>query len=308
MRKKILIALWIVLVIGGQCVMSAYREYRFNEQLDENMKQLEQQITDETAPITEDWKSFSKSDPDQISYLISSELLSACHLYLLDINHYFRDVNKGYLLERTILLQGYEYSLLDVYMIMTGAYNTGANLWNLDPVINEELEESEIFYEMLIAYVEDNQEWKKFIQSESYSEFTSDFFIVIEKRNGTTLQEAYQYLIDQEDTYVHVEFYSNILLDSYQYLINKSHENYFLHKEQGDFIRAQMDAEIIYYLFETYHIRGSLQLKDILFYPPFSKGPLLIHNSFYDFIIILFSASLFTLIIYIMAKKVYKKD
>lgn len=64
MRKKIFIGLWIILLISGQCVMSAYREHQFNEQLDENIEQLEQQITDETDTRTEDWKSFNKNDPD----------------------------------------------------------------------------------------------------------------------------------------------------------------------------------------------------------------------------------------------------
>lgn len=226
----------------------------------------------------------------------------------MDINHYFRDVDKGNLIGKTFALQGYEYSLMDVYMILTGAYNNGTNLWNFNQRINEELEEPVFFCEMLVAYLENNQEWEEFMQSENYPEFVNDFFIAVEKRNDTTLQEAYQYIIDQETTYVNVEFYSKILLDSYQYLINKSHENYFLHKEQKDFIHAQMDAEIIYYLFDTYQIRGNLQLKDMLFSPPFSRGPLLIHNGFYDFIIILFSASFFTLIIFIMVKKTYKKN
>jgi hypothetical protein len=308
MRKKIFMVLWIVLVISGLSVMSAYREHQFNEQLDENIDQLEQRITDETVTVKEDWKSLNTSDSEQISHLFASELLSACYLYLLDMNHYFKDVNKGNLLGRTIILQGHEYSSLDVYMILTGAYNDGANLWNCHPLKNKELEEPEIFCEILMAYIQDNQEWEEFMQSESYPEFISDFFIALEKRNGTTLQEAYQYIIDQENTYVHVGFYSEILLGSYQYLIKKSHENYLLHKEQNDFIHAQMDAEIIYYLFDTYQIRGNLQLKDILFYPPLSRGPLLIHNGFYDLIIILFITSVFTVIIFILTKKTRKKD
>ena len=244
-------------------------------------------------------------DPEQVSDFFQFQLYTDYYSYLLDVNNYFRDIEKGNIIIGTVSIQGYEYSLFDLHRILVISYSDCIDAWKCH---SSRTRGDKTYCSMLTLYIANYEDWKKFIQSESYSQFINDFFATLENKNDNTLQEVYDHVINQEDTHFSVKFHSDTLLNSYQYLIQRSYENYLMHKEQDDFVHAQMDAEIIYALYRTYTSGEPIEMHDFMTLLPVSTGFVTIHNVFYDIFTILFISSAICVIYFLLNKKYVKRN
>jgi len=303
--STIIVITWIVLTMCGLILISAYREHRFNEQLEGNINDLEHEIDDRSLHLNTEQAIFYTGDPEQISDFFQSQLYTIYYSYLLDVNKYFRNIEKGNIIGGTVSIQGYEYSLFDLHRILVISYSDSTDAWKCH---SSRTKGDKTYCSMLSSYLVKNGDWKGFTQSENYSQFVNDFFVALENKNGSTLQEVYHYVINQEDTNISVDFHSDTLLDSHQYLVQRSYENYLMHKEQNDFIHAQMDSEIIYTLYKTYKSGETIGMYDFITILPISTGFVTIHNVFHDVFTILFISSAICVIIFLLNKKYVKKN
>lgn len=271
-----LIGAWIVLVIVGLSAFSYYQQQYFERQLEKNMDEIEKEMDNVSVELEEKWETLDKSNPTEILHYFELETYSYYYVYLLDFHQYLQRQEKGNLLTGTFATQANEGALLEGYFIILLAYSHGVT--ELYP----EGEHHKIFLDYSQKYEDTNQafSWEAFKDSKEFEEFLDEFHHFLENKEEITLQETYQQIKDLEKADI-LNPYRKALLRSYVYLIETSYDNYDMHKNQTDFVKALIDAEVIY---SVYGFSRNLDTKEtaLTTVMPFRRGIIYVHSSILD--------------------------
>jgi hypothetical protein len=84
-----------------------------------------------------------------------------------------------------------------------------------------------------------------------------------------------QQILDYKERTSSGNLYQDVLSESYVYLAQTACRNYYTHKDQNDFVKAIMDAEIIYSVNIGFH---NLSKASCVCSAPLSTGVVYIHT------------------------------
>ncbi len=305
MRKaKILVAVWIALLLGGVVSVSYYRQHQFEEQIEKNIAELEKRIEEDSINLKKEWETLDKSDPVEISDYFRSELFSLYFIYFLDYNKYMQNPEKSFL-SGTFQTQGYEYTVLEAHSAILSAYYSGAVEW--DCHTTEITNQTGDYCELLSTYsTGEDFTWEEFINSEEYGVFLNEFYHLLETKKEVTLQKAHQQTTQYGEGTFSENSYQEVLSQSYVYLAQTAYNNYYTHKDQNDFVKAIMDAEIVYSVNNSLHNLDKISATTYIFSTPLSTGFIHIHSSFLDICIVFILSTCIVVATWIVLKK-FKK-
>lgn len=120
---------------------------------------------------------------------------------------------------------------------------------------NTYFEKLETYY---YSWIEENPKsngtWKEFESSSLYQEFLDEVFADLEHNNDESLDEVYENIMQIPDSYN--SFWKDLILKpSLEYtkkLAKESHMNYYKHKSENDYISSNIDASMIYWIWEDW--------------------------------------------------------
>lgn len=296
-RKQILVILWIVLVLGGLSGISYHRQKYFEDHLENNITELTKDMEERSFELEERWESLDKSDPGKISHYFESEALFCYNPYLIDFHRYLQNRKNSSLLLGTFTTQAEEGALLEGTLLIRSAVSR-PELWIWYP--------GGECHEIFLHYVQQYEDkhtftWGEFIKSEEYKQFLNEFYYFIENKEEISLQEAYQEIKDISKL-DNLHMYRKALLDSYIYLAETSYNNYQVHKNQDEFMKSFMDAEVVY---SVYRFTRNLETKEIVIttLTPFRRGIIYIHSSILDIVGVLTFSTALVIVIWFLLKK-----
>lgn len=294
-----LIGAWIVIVLVGLSSISYYHQQYFEEQLEKNMDEIEEKMENELTELEEKWENLDKTDPREISHYFQFETFPYSYAYDFDFHEYLQTLEKGSILTGTFTTQANEGTLLEGILIIRLAFSSAVGeLYSTSECGKTFLDHSQ-------KYEDNNQafSWDEFKDSDEFGEFLDEFHHVLENKEEITLQEAYQQIEDLKKADILKNPYRKALLQSYVYLAETGYNNYQMHKNQHDFIKALADAEVVY---SVYGFSRHLYTKEIAFTTlmPFRRGMIFVHSSILDLVAVLsLSTFIITVAWLIMRKK-----
>lgn len=298
-----LIGAWVVLVLVGLSAFSYYQQQYFENQLERNMNEIKEEMDNESVELEEEWETLDKSNPKKVLHYFELETYSYYYAYLLDFHQYLQRQERGNFITGTFATQACEGALLEGFFIIHLAHSHGVT------ELYSEGEYHEIFLNYSQKYEDTNQvfSWEAFKDSKEFGEFLDEFYHFLENKEEITLQETYQEIKDLEKADI-LNPYRKALLRSYVYLVETSYDNYDMHKNQNDFVKALIDAEVIY---SVYRFSRHLDTKEtaLTTVMPFQHGIIYVHSSILDLSgVLIFSTFLVAVIWFVMREKSHLSD
>ena len=300
MNKKSasLIVAWIVLVLVGLSLISYHQQQYFEEHLEKIMGEMEEEMEYESINLGEEWENLKKSDPSKICYYFTLETTSRSYFYHLHVYEYFQKNDKGSVLTGTFSTQADEGALLESVLIIRVASSREYRGWCTDG------EYCKILLDYSREYKGSNQtfDWEEFKDSDEFGEFVDEFFYYVENKKETTLQDTYHQIKDLENTATLRNPYRKALLQAYVHLAETAYSNYQMHKNQNEFTKAVMDAEVVYSVhgFSLYLDTKETVITTLI---PFRRGDIYAHSAILDLAIVLTLSTFFTVVTWFMIKK-----
>jgi len=294
---------WIVLVVIGLSLISFYRRHQFQEEIEKTITEIEEKIEEYSVELKTQWETLDKSNPVAISHYFESEIKYPYFIYFLNYCKYLQNQKEGNLFIGTFQIQAYRGSLLESYFILYLAQDEGAIEWDCDRIKSGF---GGNYCTLLLDYAEEyentNQKfnWEEFENSDEFKEFLNDFYYSVENKEGTTLGEAYQFVkglegVDPKNVYREAS------LQSYRYLAETGYINYYMHKDQNDFVKVLMDAKVVYV---TYWSSETWDTKMTVFTTlmPVYYGYFYVHSSILDVVAVLGGSTLIVVVVWIVTK------
>jgi hypothetical protein len=311
MRKKtkILMVIWVSFLLGGFVSISYYRQQQLQEQIEKNIAKLEEKIDEDSINLKKEFEALDKSNPVEISDHFGTELFSLYFVYFLDYHRYVQHMEKSFL-KGTFQTQAYEYSLLKVHNLILHAYSLGTIKWECNTM--EITSQNGEYCEMLSAYFTGKDQsftWEEFIGSDDYAAFLNGIYSSLETRGEITFQQTYQQILDYKERTSSGDLYQDVLSESYVYLAQTAYRNYYMHKDQNDFVRAIMDAEIMYSVVSDYFDDlDKTSVASLVFSTPLSTGFVRIHNVILDIDFIFILSTCSVVVMWIVLNEFKKLD
>jgi hypothetical protein len=307
-KKKILILVWVSLLLGGFVSISYYRQQQFQDQIERNIAELEKKIEEDSISLKEEWQALDKTNPVEISDYFRSELFSLYFIYFLDYHEYIQKTEKGSL-EGTFQTQAYENALLMIQFLVLTSPDPGMQEWDCSRM--EETNEGGEYCVMLSNYFrseDGNLIWEEFVDSEDYAVFFDEIYHSLETKQEMTLQQTYQQILDYKERTSSGNLYQRVLSESYAYLAEIAYRNYYTHKGQNDFVKAIMDAEIIYSVNFGFHNLSEANVASYVYSAPLSTGVVHIHSSILDISLVFIFPTCVVVAAWIVLNKLEKRD
>lgn len=304
-KKRILITVWGSLLLCGFVSISYYRQQQFQGQIENNIIELEKKIEEDSISLKEEWQTLDKTNPVEISDYFRLELFSLYFIYFLDYCKHVQKTEKGSF-EGTFRTQAYENALLMIHFLILTSPHSGMQEWDCSRM--EDTGKGGVYCELLSNYFrteDDNLTWEEFADSQEYAQFLEEIYSSLETRGEITLQQTYQQILDYKERTSSGDLYQDVLSESYVYLAQTAYRNYFMHKEQNDFIKAIMDAEIIYSVNFRFQ---NLSTTSYVYSAPLSTGVVHIHSSILDIIFVFILSTCIVVAIWIVLNEFEKLD
>jgi hypothetical protein len=249
-----LLCLWIVLFLVGLVMASYYRQKQLERQIEENISVLKETVNENSEILERDWEALDKNDPEELSDYFWEEAYGLYSIYFLDFHEYLQREEK--LFSGTIWTQARECALLEVKSKILGAYFRVCDKWACSPDAIGISGHAGEYCRILQKYYggENSSSWDDFIRSDHYEAFLNELFSSIETMEELPLNECYQNTMDHAKKAASRNTYSEVLSESYMFMVETAYENYQVHESQKDFAGAIMDAEVVYALNDTLHV------------------------------------------------------
>lgn len=285
--------------------ISYYRQQQFQEQIEKNIVELEKRIEEDSISLKEEWQALDKTNPVEISDYFRSELFSLYFVYFLDYHKHAQKTEKGSF-EGTFGTQAYENALLMIHFLILTSPGPGMQEWDCSRM--EDTHEGGVYCELLSNYFkteDDNLTWEEFVDSQEYAAFLEEIYRNLETRGETTLQQTYQQILDYKERTSSGNLYQDVLSESCVYLAQTAYGNYYTHKEQNDFVKAIMDAEIIYSVNFRFQ---NLSTTSYVYSAPLSTAIVYIHSSILDISLVFILSTCIVVAIWIVLSELEKQD
>lgn len=285
-----LFCLWIVFLFMGLVMTSYYRQKQFEGQIEENISALKETVEVNSEILERDWEALDKNDPEELTDYFWEETYDLYSIYLLDYHENLQSEEK--LFSGTIRTQACECALLEVKSKILGAYFTAGEKWICNPDTVGISGHAGEYCRILQKYYggENPDSWDDFVKSDHYEAFLNELFSSIETMEELPLDKCYQNTIDHAEKAASRNTYSEVLSESYIFMVETAYDNYQVHKSQKDFAGAIMDAEIVYILNDTLHLLDEASATNEILYAGIDAGFVYVHDYVTDtFIVFVFS-------------------
>jgi hypothetical protein len=285
-------------------LVSYGRQRQFEKQIEENISILEETVKENSLNLEKNWESLAKDDPEELITHFENKAYSVYSIYFLEYHEYIQNEQKR-LFSGTFRTQAMAIALTEIKSKIVSAYLYVCDKWVCNPDMNEISGHAGEYCKILLKYYPEdhNLTWNEFVNSDEYEMFLNEVFLSAETIEELSLHESYQNIIDHAEQSASRNVYSNVLSQSYMFVAENAYNEYQMLKSQKDFAGALMNAEIVYALYDTFHLLDERGLIQNLLFGNIDARYVYIHDVVTDIVIVFILSTLIVVIIYFAPMK-----